>query len=444
VVAAGDGLEWPAAVFAGDALALPLIARASAAAATATGGFALDGPRAHQLTFICLSPSSAAPLRDTLRRPPTAVKHSPDPTGGASAWTLIDANGNDDLSGVSCPSTALCVAVDGGLCPHRLLTRATRADPDDASAGVTLRHSLRMVHNVALVLGGGGAAGNAWEIGVIAGMAEAGIDMTEAADLVVGTSAGATTAAQVRSGMRPTELLASVLSPPVQPVGQIREQPPSLPMTTVFERMRAIGAAATSAADLQRAMGAFGLESDSILGRGADQRRAVVAARLPRSEWPDRPMIVVAVNAHTGELAAFDRDSGVELVDAVTASTALPGVVPTVSINGGRYIDGGVRSSDNADLASGYANVVVLSPLGGRSETLPEGQFEGLRRPPGADLASQVEALRKQGSRVEVITPDADSRAAMGTNQMDPATRIPAARAGFVQGRREATRVTFL
>jgi NTE family protein len=136
-------------------------------------------------------------------------------------------------------------------------------------------------------------------------------------------------------------------------------------MTTVFERMRAIGAAATSAADLQRAMGAFGLESDSILGPGAGQRRATVAARLPRHEWPDRPMIVVAVDAHTGELAAFDRDWGVDLVDAVTASTALPGLVPTVSINGARYIDGGVRSADNADLASGYANVLVLSPLGG-------------------------------------------------------------------------------
>ena len=307
-----------------------------------------------------------------------------------------------------------------------------------------------MVHNVALVLGGGGAAGNAWEIGVIAGLAEAGLDMTETADLVVGTSAGATAAAQVRSGVPPAELLASVLSAPVQPVGQNRERPPSLPMATVFERMRAIGAAATSAADLQRAMGAFGLESDSILGPGAGQRRAMVAARLPRPEWPDRPMIVVAVDAHTGELAAFDRDSGVDLVDAVTASTALPGLVPTHSINGTRYIDGGVRSTDNADLASGYANVVVLSPLGGRSGTPPEGrpagQFEGLRRPPewGADLASQVEALRKQGSHVEVITPDADSRAAMGTNQMDPATRIPAARAGFAQGKREATRVTFL
>ena len=270
--------------------------------------------------------------------------------------------------------------------------------------------------------------------------------MTEADDLVVGTSAGATAAAQVRSGKPAAELLASVLSPPVQPVGQNREQPPSLPMATVFERMRAIGAAATSAADLRRAMGAFGLESDSILGPGAGQRRAMVAARLPRPEWPDRPMIVVAVNAHTGELAAFDRDSGVDLVDAVTASTALPGLVPTQSINGTRYIDGGVRSPDNADLASGYAHVVVLSPLGGRSGAPPEGQFEGLRRPPewGVDLASQVEALRKMGSRVEVITPDADSRAAMGTNQMDPATRIPAARAGFAQGKQEATRVTFL
>lgn len=308
-----------------------------------------------------------------------------------------------------------------------------------------------MVHNVALVLGGGGAAGNAWEIGIIAGLAEAGLDMTEAADLVVGTSAGATAAAQVRSGITAAELLASVLSPPVQPVGQNRERPPSLPMATVFERMRAIGAAATSAVDLQRAMGAFGLESDSALGpAAAGQRRAMVAARLPRAEWPDRSMIVVAVEAYTGELAAFDRDSGVDLVDAVTASCALPGLVPTHSINGTRYIDGGVRSNENADLASGYANVVVVSPLGGRSRTPPErgadpaGQFEGLRRPPGADLASQVEALRKQGSRVEVITPDADSRAAMGTNQMDPATRIPAARAGFAQGKQEAIRVTFL
>jgi NTE family protein len=195
----------------------------------------------------------------------------------------------------------------------------------------------QVVHNLALVLGGGGAAGNAWLIGIIAGLAEAGLDMTEAADLVVGTSSGATAAGHVRSGIPPAELLASVLSRPVQPVGQNREVPPSLPMSTVFERMRAIGAAATSAADLQRAMGAFGMESDSILGpAAAEQRRAMVAARSPRHEWPDRPMILVAVDAHTGELVAFDRDSGVDLVDAVAASTALPGFAPTHNINGSR------------------------------------------------------------------------------------------------------------
>lgn len=307
---------------------------------------------------------------------------------------------------------------------------------------------MQTVHNLALVLGGGGAGGNAWEIGIIAGLADAGVDLTEAADLVVGTSAGATAAAQVLSGTPPADLLASVLSPPVQPPAlQSRQRAPSLPMTTVFQRMRAISAAATSAGDLQRAMGAFGLECDLMLESSAGRRRATVAARLPRPEWPERPMVIVALDAHTGELAAFDRFSGVELVDAVTASTALPGLVPTVAINGARYIDGGVRSADNADLASGYASVVILSPLGGRSQgPPPPGQFEGLRRSPewGTDLASQVEGLRNQGSRVEVITPDADSRAAMGDNQMDPASRIPAARAGFAQGQHEATRMTNL
>jgi NTE family protein len=317
--------------------------------------------------------------------------------------------------------------------------------------GVSTRcNSGQMVHkNVALVLGGGGSAGHAWTIGVIAGLADAGIDMTEAADLVIGTSSGANAAAQVRSGIPPAELLASIVSQPAPPVGQNRPTPSGPPMATVFERMRAIGAAATSADDFQRVMGAFGLESDAtlgaILGPGAAERwRATVAARLPRPEWPDRPMIVAALNAHTGELVAFDRDSGVDLVDAVTAGTALPGVVPTHNINGTRYINGGVRSGENADLARGYANVLVISPFGGRTGPLPPGQFEGMRRFPGSDLESQVEALRKQGSRVEVITPDADSRAAMGTNQMDLATRIPSARAGFAQGKQEAARVTFL
>ena len=311
-------------------------------------------------------------------------------------------------------------------------TETARIAPDDSSH-----------RSLALVLGGGGAGGNAWEIGLIAGLTDAGFDVAEAADVVIGTSAGATAAAQVRSGTSPADLLAAVLTQQPPTPQQHRERTPSLPMGTVFERMRAISATATSAVDLQRAMGAFGLESDAILESGAQQRRAVVAARLTLREWPQRPMIVTCVNAHTGELVAFDAGSGVDVIDAVAASTALPGLVPTVEINGVRYIDGGVRSADNADLAMGYTNVVVLSPLGGRT-TIAEGQFEGLRREPewGTDLPSQVERLRRGGSNVVVITPDDESRAAMGINQMDPSSRIPAARAGFNQGRREASGVT--
>ncbi len=130
------------------------------------------------------------------------------------------------------------------------------------------------------------------------------------------------------------------------------------------------------------------------------------------------------------------------LLYASTAGTALPGLVPTHYINGTRYINGGVRSAENADLAAGYANVVVFSPFGGRNGTLPAGQFEGLRKFPGVDLVSQVEGLRKQGSLVEVITPDAESRAAMGTNQMDLSTRPPSARAGYNQGRALADHLT--
>jgi NTE family protein len=308
-------------------------------------------------------------------------------------------------------------------------------------------HEPHSLHDLALVLGGGGAAGNAWQMGVIAGLADAGYDLTELADLVIGTSAGSTAAAGVRSGMTAADLYAAALVAPPRAGGAggaaqtSTQRPPSLSQQELFERLRSIGAAASSAEELHKALGAFALDSDSVLRPGAEQRRALVASRLPSQEWPERPMLVVALDAHTGELVTFDRDSGVELADAVTASTALPGGTATHIIDGVHYINGGVRSAENADLAAGYATVIVLSPFGGADWVRP-GRFEGIRRFPGYELDDQVEALRAQGSRVVVITPDPASLEAMGANQMDPATRPPSARAGFAQGRREAGRVT--
>jgi NTE family protein len=282
----------------------------------------------------------------------------------------------------------------------------------------------------ALVLHGGGSAGNAWEIGVIAGLFDAGLDVTEA-DLIIGTSAGSTAAAQVTSGTRASDLLAGILAAAPPPrtgqVGADRRRVPNVPVANHMEITNDIIAAAEDAADMRRRMGAAALEMDAASdSAGQTQWRATVASRLPRQHWPQQPMLIVAVDAHTGEPVVFDRQSGVDLVDAVAASCANGFGVPPYRIGDNRYIDGGYRRNENADLAAGYARVLVLSPFGGRS-----------RHPVdwGMHLAAQVDELRAGGSTVETIFPDSASRDAFGFNMMDPTTRGPAARAGYDQGR---------
>ena len=159
--------------------------------------------------------------------------------------------------------------------------------------------------------------------------------------------------------------------------------------------------------------------------RGQARWRAIVASRLPGAHWPDRTILITAVDAQTGEPVVFDRHSGVDLVDAVAASTSGGG--SAYRIGDGRYIDGGYRSNaENADLAAGYERVLVLSPLGGKSLYPPEW---------GTQLATQVDELRAGGSRVETIFPDSDSEHLFGANAMDFTLRPPAARAGYDQGR---------
>jgi NTE family protein len=192
-----------------------------------------------------------------------------------------------------------------------------------------------------------------------------------------------------------------------------------------LERIRTIIASAEDPADLRRRMGAAALEKDAASdGSWQAQWRATVAARLPSLRWPQRTVLITAVEAHTGEPVAFDRDSGVDLADAVAASCAsgLP-----YRIGDHAYIDGGYRrSSENADLAARYRRVLVLSPLGGR--TLAPLHW-------GMHLAAQVDELRAGGSTVEVVVPDSDSEHLFGANAMDLSLRPAAARAGHDQGR---------
>jgi NTE family protein len=282
----------------------------------------------------------------------------------------------------------------------------------------------------ALVLAGGGAAGNAWELGLIAGLAEGGVDLV-AADLVVGTSAGSTVAAQITCGTTASDLYAAILTevPPPRPAGGVPggERPATVSGPSYLEWSDGIIAASADPADMRRRMGAAALEREAADisvpdGAGAARWRKVVASRLPDHEWPEQRVVVVAVDAPSGEPVLFDRDSGVDLVDAVAASTS---AMTPYRIGEQRLLNGGYRRSENADLAQGFARVVVLSPFGGRS------------RMPAAwrmDLASQVEDLEASGSRVETVFPDSGSGEVFDANALDPATRLPAGRGGHAQG----------
>ena len=183
---------------------------------------------------------------------------------------------------------------------------------------------------------------------------------------------------------------------------------------------------------MRRRMGAAALDMDAASdGSWQTQWRATVASRLPSQRWPQRTVLITAVDAHTGEPVVFDRHSGVDLADAVAASCAsgLP-----YRIGGNLYIDGGYRSNaENADLAAGYERVLVLSPFGGRTLAPLDWSMH---------LAAQVDELRARGSRVKTIFPDSNSEHMFGANAMDLSLRPPAARAGYDQGRALAEQVT--
>jgi NTE family protein len=263
----------------------------------------------------------------------------------------------------------------------------------------------------ALVLGGGGLAGMAWEIGLLAGLRAADVDLA-LADVVIGTSAGSVVGALLRT---PSVDLAQRAAAQLDPDSARAELTVDLDLDLLVTTFtEAVSGARDLAAALTR-IGAMALATPTV---SEEARRAAVAARLPTPDWPARPLTVTAVDAETGELRTFDRTSGVALVDAVTASCAVPGVWPPATIGGRRYIDGGTGSATNATLALGHRRVLVVAPT-----TTPA-------RGPFAGIEDETQTLSEAASRVLVITADEEARAAFGANPLDPATRPASALAG--------------
>jgi NTE family protein len=268
----------------------------------------------------------------------------------------------------------------------------------------------------ALVLGGGGVTGVAWELGLLAGLAELGVDLTDA-DLVVGTSAGSVVGADVTSGISLAEFYAAQLAPSDSEIADRIGLRWIAGLIWIMARSR-------DPAKARARIGRMALSAKTV---SEAERRKVIAARLLVHEWPARRLLITAVDAGSGEFRAFDAVSGVTLVDAVGASCAVPGIWPSVTIGGRRYMDGGMRSPANVDLAAGHERIVVVAPLARGFGHL-------------TSVAKQVADLG--GSpQVAVLEPDQAALKAIGRNVLDPARRVPAARAGHSQAATVAKRV---
>ena len=277
----------------------------------------------------------------------------------------------------------------------------------------------------ALVLGGGGVAGVAWELGILMGLYDTGVDVREA-DIIIGISAGSVVGAQITSE---TEL-ESLFNAQLTAIEQTKERKVEFDPVQMMEAFRqAVAGAGPDPKAIRARVGAYALAAQTV---PEAERHAIIETRLPVYVWPQQRLLIVAFDTETGEEYMMDRTSGVLLVDAVAASCAVPGIWPPVTIAGHRYMDGGVRSATNADLAHGYDRILILNPLGANANFL------------GAGLDSEVATLEREESQVLVIAADAASTTAIGLNPLDPATRQPSALAGRLQGRELSTLVAEL
>jgi NTE family protein len=300
----------------------------------------------------------------------------------------------------------------------------------------------------ALVMGGGGPVGLAWETGLAAGLAAAGVDLGDA-DLLLGTSAGASVCAQIalgrdlrrvveRYGVVTDDVVSEI--PPLAEAGADATQPVTPgqwgatgPMARVGEMMAEALRDGRTADEARAVVGAFALGAETV-----DEESFVHFFRHLRDErWPER-FACTAVEAETGAFTVWDAANPAELDRAVASSSAVPGVFPPVTINGRHYIDaGGVRSGASADLATAFDRVLIVTLRDPEAPTDGSPQLERSRR----RVAEERAMIEAAGGVVATVSPDPLAAAAMGTNPHDATVNPVAAAAGYRQGLASGERV---
>ena len=278
----------------------------------------------------------------------------------------------------------------------------------------------------ALVLGGGGVVGVAWEVGVLAGLADAGIDPASA-ELVAGTSAGSVVGTQLRQGRSIEALVAEQR----ESHGDANSPPPTTdltPLIEIFETLRS----ARRTPEVLRDVG----------------RKAIAAETQPEADWvgrfssivgeggwPDRDLWITAVDCATGQRRVWTAADRVAIASAVASSCAIPGVFPPVTLDGSRYTDGGLWSSSNLDvvLDSSVDAAVFVGPLRAGDPT-------ALR-----SLEREIEQVVAAGRRADAVVPgDAFADEIGARNLMNPGLRSRGVDLGIEDGTAAAPRVKAL
>jgi NTE family protein len=284
----------------------------------------------------------------------------------------------------------------------------------------------------ALVLGGGGPVGVGWEAGLADGLAREGV-VLGAADLIVGTSAGSIVGSRLALRMDLPALVSSVGRP--LPVPAAADAP-----AATGDLMSVWAAAAAQGLTPEQVRVEMGKLSLTAPAEGeAAFVTAEVFAQLSGCQWP-ASFRCTAIDTLTGALQVWDESSGVPMPLGVASSCSVPGVFPPVTIGTGRYMDGGMRTPLNADLAAGHDAVIVVSCL---PLALPEGISEPVFDALLGQIQAELSAVRDSGAVLEVIAPGQEflDISGWGANLMDPARAEPAYQAGLRQAAAEAARL---
>jgi len=275
--------------------------------------------------------------------------------------------------------------------------------------------------------------GIAWESGLLAGLAECGADLSTA-DLIAGTSAGSFVGAQLALGQSPAAMAAPFLNDAQQSYPTFTAQAAAPDLSGLVMKMMELFLGTRPAETVRAEIGSWALAAPSISEAEFIARFSPALGGQADGAWPPRAYACTAVDTADGSFHVWTKESAIGLARAVASSCAVPGVYPPISFRGRRYMDGGMKSPTNADIAKGHDLVLVVSVTSGAA--LPAAAAPFLRM-----FERELQQLRDSGSQVEVISPDALSAESFGPNLMDPARRPAAARNGVRQGKLEAARI---